>query len=770
MIAGGNILRPDVDNAEYILYIGSYPGHSGKPMQTMARQVAVQSSSGKLKFAVIDPVMVGGAVTPIGEASKWIPIKPTTDSAFVMGMLRWMIENNRINADFLSSPNPNAAKTKGFNSWCNATHLVIADPDHPNNRKLLRARDLGLATPPQPEPDPKAAAPTAVPEYFVVMDKASGKPMLHSDSSEGDLLFQGEVTDANGKAIKVRTAFMILKESVFQKDVADYAKICGIPEETIVEVAKEFTAHGTKVGVDGLGNTASSTGFDASMAQYMLAQMIGSMNEKGGVITRRNAYKSVAAGPRYDLVNFPNKPKTSGINISRTGIPYEKTPEFRNRKANGENPYPSKMPWHPVGGGSDNQAVFSVVNSYPYQAKILMFWMSNPLMSTPAAARAEAVKELNSVERVPLIIALDAFMGESTAVSDYIIPDTTPYESWGHANSEGNCPGKVVTLRWPVVQPMTAKISDNRYACFENYCIDVAKKIGVPGFGDQAIPGADKKLFPLNSPEDFFLRGVANIAYDVEPVPNISQEELKLQELDAAAESWKGSLSTEEWPKALYVMARGGRFEDSRKAFIGDNHKYGYMGCFNVYIETMATAKHSYTGKPFSGTLVYNEEAFADGTLLTEKYPEKEWPFKGVSYKAKFRSVSMLSNTLLRDLNMTNSIEINPEDASALKLKNGDQVKLISATGGEAVGKLLVRPGVARGTVAVAYGYGHWEYGSRAHQVGDKKTGGNTSIASGVLLSGISLVDPTVKGVFGFSEMSTGGTSRNGGAFRIEKA
>lgn len=770
MIAGGNILKPDVENAEYILYIGAYPGHSGKPMQTIARQAAIRSSSGTLKFDVVDPVLAGGAVSPIGGNTQWIPIKPTTDSAFVMGMLYWMIDNNKINADFLSFPNLNAAKKKGFNSWTNAAHLVITDSEHPNKRKLLRAEDIGLAVPPAPEPDPKAATTTTPPQYFVVIDKATGKPALHSDSNEADLLFKGEVTDSSGKSIQVETSFMILKESIFKQDIAAYSKICGVPEATIIDIAKEFSSHGTKAAADGMGNTASSTGFDASMAQYLLTLMIGSMNKKGGVITRRNAYKSVAPGPRYDLANYPNKPKTSGINISRAGVPYEKTPEFKMRKAKGENPYPSKMPWHPVGSGSDNQAIFSIVNGYPYQAKILIFWMSNPLMTTPAAAREEVSKELKNVERVPLIIALDAFMGESTALADYIIPDTTPYESWAHANSEGNCPGKVTTVRWPVVEPMTGKISDNRFACFENYCIDVAKKIGMPGFGDQAIPGADKKLYPLNAPEDFFLRGVANIAFDGEPVPNISEDETKLQDLETVTKSWKNSLSTEEWPKALYVLARGGRFEDSAKAFVGDNHKYAFTGCFNLYVEKMATAINSYTGKPFSGTLVYNEEAFADGTTLQQKYPQKEWPFKGVSYKAKFRSVSMLANTVLRDLNKTNSIEINPEDVASLNLKTGDKVKLISATGGEAVGVLLARQGVARGTVAVAFGYGHWEYGSRVQQAGDKKTGGEASIASGVLLSGISLVDPTVKGVFGFSEMSTGGPSRNGGAFRIEKA
>lgn len=180
-----------------------------------------------------------------------------------------MIENNRINVDFLSFPSLAAAKSKGFNSWTNASHLVIVDPNHPNYRKLLRAQDLGLTVPPSL---------TTTPDYFVVMDKTMSKPMLHSESSAGDLFFQGEVTDASGQAIKVQTSFMILRDSVFQNDLATYSQICGIPEGTIIEVARELTSHGTKASVDGMGNTASSTGYDASMAQYILSAMIGSMN------------------------------------------------------------------------------------------------------------------------------------------------------------------------------------------------------------------------------------------------------------------------------------------------------------------------------------------------------------------------------------------------------------------------------------------------------------------------------------------------------------
>lgn len=341
----------------------------------------------------------------------------------------------------------------------------------------------------------------------------------------------------------------------------------------------------------------------------------------------------------------------------------------------------------------------------------------------------------------------------------------------GLANSEGNTSEKVTTLRWPVVTPLTAKLSDNRYACYENYIIDVAKAIGLPGFGENALKDADGNTYALNTPEDYFLRGVANVAFDGQPVPDITDEEMKIQDLESYMQNWKDCLKLEEHRKAAFILSRGGRFEEFGKGYEGDRTRYPHEGCFNLYVEQMALAKNSFTGKHFqTGTLVYNPETLSDGTSLDQVFPESEWPFKAVSYKAKFRSVTMLENSILRELNQANKVEINPEDAEQLALVSGDKVRLVSATGGEAEGILQVRQGIARGSVGIAYGYGHWEYGAKKYTLGEKEVSAYPGSGQGVFLSGISLIDPKVKnGIFGFSEMSTGGTSRNGGAFKILK-
>lgn len=736
--------------------MGAYPGHSGKPMQAIGRQATKALKEGKLKIDIIDPVMIGGTINPTIENSKWIPIKPTTDNAFGMGLIRYIIENDKYNKDFLSAPNLDAAKAIGFNNWTNAAQLVIADEKHANNRKMLRAEDLGMEVKEDEE------------DVFIVMDLESNEPTKFSESKKADIIFEGKVKALDGKEISVKSSFLFLKESAFAHEYEEYSKACGIPVSTMEEIANEFTSHGTKASTDGMGSTATANGTDIVSILAILGALVGSANKKGGSITRRNNYVGLGKGARYNVSVIPNGPKASGLRLSRTGIRYETTSEYKRKVDAGKNPYPSTMPWHPIGSGSDNQAVFSMINKYPYQAKIMFNWMANPLLASPGAARVEVLNELKKPEIVPLIIACDCYMGEVAGLADYIIPDTTPFESWGIANIEGNFSGRGTTVRWPVVEPATAKLPDGRHLSFETYVIDVAKKIGLPGFGENGMLDKDDNPLPLNTREDFFLRGIANMAYDMEPVADISKEEIENQDLETAMKDFKDILSTEEWSKALNVISRGGRFEDNGAGFDGEDHKYAFKSSINFYMESYATAKNSLTGNYYNGVAAWNPESFQDGTLVTDMFPETEWPFKSANYKPKFRSISLLTNSsTLRDINKHNYVEINSEDGKALGISTNDKVKVIPATGGEFVGYALVREGIAKGTIGIAFGYGHWEYGAKSYDVDGKVMEGSEDMGAGVHL--MSLLDPKVDKLFGISEASTGGPGRNGGAYRIEK-
>ncbi len=728
-------------------------------MQTMAKHAAIRLTEGKTKITVVDPVMAGGVVNPILPNSKWVPIKPTADGALGMALIRWMIENKKYNELFLSSSTLEAAKKNGYNGWSNAAHLVIADPAHANNGKMLRASDIGIEV----EKDEK--------NPFIVVEKSKTEPVLIKDVELADIYFEGSIRGANQEQIKVKTAFLMLKESAYLQTLDEYSNDCGIAIDTIIEIAQDLTSHGTKVAVEALGGTATANGLNLSYALTVVSTLIGSMNRKGGNIQRRYSYTSIADGARYKLNTIEGKPASKGLRISRTGIAYETTDEYKQKVANKVNPYPSKLPWHPIGSASDNQMLFSVINEYPYRAKIFLNWMANPLLAIPGASHSKVRAAMKKPEIIPLFISVDAYMGETTALADYFVPDTTPYESWGVANIEGCCSGKSATVRWPVTEPATMKLQDGRHASFETFCVDIAKKIGLPGFGDNAISDGEGNLYPLNDAADFFLKGIANVAYaDNKPVQDITSAEIKMQDLDTALGQWNESLKADEWKKAMFVISRGGRFEHSGAGFDGDNRVFIDSKCFTLYNEKFLESCHPVTGERLQyGTPIWEKASFIDGTPVHEEFSETNWPFKAVNYKAKFRSISLSANSSsLRDINPHNFIEMNVEDASALGISTGDSIKVIPAFGESFIGQALLRSGIVKGTLAVAYGYGHWEYGARSYSIEQgEMVDGDSARGTGVHLS--ALLDPKIDAIFGHSEAVTGGPGRSGGAYRIEK-
>lgn len=734
--------------------MGTYPGNGGKPMQAISRQAATALTNGNVKITVVDPVMIGGVINPLLKNSKWVPIIPTTDGAFGMALIQYIIDNKKYDEKYLSTPNLTAAKEKGYNSWSNAAHLVIVDENHPNCGKMLRAGDMEFEVP-EDEKNP-----------FITIDKGTGEAKLIKDVSEADLYFVGNV-----KGIEVKTAFVMLKETADVHTLDEYSKACGIEVNTIAEIADEFTSHGMKSAVDTLGGTATSNGLDLALITNILVSLVGSANKKGGVFPRRYSFKGLTDGARYNLSTIEGKPANKALVLSRTGIIYENTDEYKSKVAKGENPYPSRLPWHPIGSGSDNQMMFSMINKYPYNVKIFMNWMANPLFALPAAARKDVIETLKDPSVVPLFISVDAYMGETTALADYIVPDTTPYESWGLANIEGNFSGKGTTLRWPVVEPATIKLDDGRHASYEVYLIEVAKAIGMPGFGKDAITDINGNKYDFNDAHEFYLKGVANMAYDGEPVDDISDEEIAIQDLETATSNWKDALGAdEEWKKVMTLLSRGGRFEDYGSGFDGDNRVFGNSACFSLYSEKLATTGNSITGEKFKyGTPSWNPQRFFNGELVTDVFSKEEWPFMAANYKPKFRSVSLLANSSsLRDINLSNHVEMNTEDAKKLNIVTGDLVKVTPATGGEFEGTALVREGIAKGTIGIAFGYGHWEYGSKSFAIdGKEKEQSDETRGQGVLL--VQITDPSIEGIFGFSEVSTGTPSRNGGAYKVEK-
>lgn len=749
-------LKPDFANAEFLLFIGTAPGNAGNPFKRQGQQIAKARSSGQLKYVVVDPVLNNSDSAAADDRSRWIAIRPNTDGALVMGMIRWIMENKRYDAQYLSQPNAEAATAAGEANWSNATHLVVAEKGHPLEGRFLRTTDLGLF---QGE---RKDAP------FVVINTKDGQPISQAESGPAELFYNGLVELPDGQTVSVKTSLTLLREEAEKHSLESYSEACGIPVETIIGLADEFTSHGKRAAADCHGGTMGSNGFYTAYAIVMLNALVGNLNVKGGTTAGGGRYKDIAPGPRYNLKKFPGMVKAKGVGLGRQGFPYEKSSEYQRKVAAGKNPYPAKAPWYPLSPAMSSEFLTSALNGYPYPLKALILWSSNPVYGI-AGLQQQVRSKLADPKALPLIISVDPFINESNTYADYIVPDSVLYESWGWASAWGGNLTKVSTARWPVVEPVQMKDDKGISVDMEWFFIEVAKRMELPGFGEQAIKDNDGNLHPLNRAEDFYLRAAANVAYDGSAVPDTTDEELQLTGVDRLRGVMQSTLKPEEWRKVAYLYARGGRFEDAARSYRGDTLAHTYKQPMQIYDEKLGTTRNTLSGKRYIGVPTWVRPSLADGSLLESSFPTRKWPFKVVSTKSPYVSSHTNGIQKLQQFHPSNAIALHTQDAERLGIRNGDLIR-VTTPGGIVKGQALVRNGIQPGVLGIEHGFGHRELGARSHRIGDRNTPVSKLAGTGVNINDLGFADPQREGASVLADWVVGSVARQGLPARVEKA
>ncbi|WP_321345502.1 molybdopterin-dependent oxidoreductase [Breoghania sp.] len=719
--------KPDFGEAEFILFVGTAPGNAGNPFKRVGTLVASARADGKLKYVVVDPILNNSQSEASGERVDWVPIKPATDGAMAMALMRWMFENGKICEDYLAQPTLQAAERAGEASWSNATHLVVTEPGHPRHGRFLHASDLGLASGEKPydKDDP-------------VLVAGPDGPAIPTDAP-APLFFDDSVETPAGP-VKVATSLTLLRKEALSLEMADYAAITGISEERLVTLATELTSHGRRAAVNSHGGMMNGSGFYNAYALSMLNTLIGNLNLKGGTMISGGWYPD-QNGPRYDLQKFPGMVKAKGVPIGRN-IPFEKTSEFKRKKAAGA-PYTADAPWYPNAPGLATEWISTAVNGYPYGLEALIFRNTNPVYGIPGIAHL--MDKLKDPKVIPLIIAIDPFINESGAIADYIVPDSVMYETWGFTQPWGGVATKTTTARWPVIEPKMEKTPDGQPIGLESFLIATAKRMNLPGFGENAIPDAEGNLHPLNRAEDWFLRGAANVAYvGAKPVNDATDDDIALSSVERIVEDLKSVLSEEEWRKAATIYAKGGRYDDADKAYKGEKAARAFKEPMLVYNEALGTCRRATTGKTSPGTPAWREPEFANGEKVSDHYPASEWPVQIVSYKSPLQNSYSIGAPALRRIVASNPAVVGTALAVRNGLRTGDKVCL-TTPGGSLETVVVVRDGVAPDVVAIMHGFGHRAFGAREIRIDDEVWKADEGIGAGVLLNDIGMMDPTRK-------------------------
>lgn len=208
------------------------------------------------------------------------------------------------------------------------------------------------------------------------------------------------------------------------------------------------------------------------------------------------------------------------------------------------------------------------------------------------------------------------------------------------------------------------------------------------GFG----PGHD-----FTRPDDFYIRMVANVATDGSPVPDAEDAELKLflesrKHLPATVfdpARWE-KIAGANWRKVVYLLNRGGRFQEYGDIYKGDHVANQYKSMINMYQEKTAVTNY----------------------WLLAVYPE-------------------------------NHLIVNPVDAKKLGLKDGDVAKVVSATNKEGVydlgngkkkemaGKVKVSETIMPGAVTFTLCHGHWATGAADVTIDGKVVKGDSKRGTG---------------------------------------
>ncbi|RMH06114.1 MAG: molybdopterin oxidoreductase, partial [Nitrospirae bacterium] len=672
-------LKPDIMGAEFVIFFGASPLEAEFPMQTMARKVVEAVQGGRFRYAMVDPRFSNSAA----KAWRWVPIRPGTDGALALGMIRWMIEHDRIDRRFLENTTSEAAQRDGEPSWSDACYLVRLDTG-----AYLRTADAGLSG-----------------DGYVVI--ANGQPMPHNQVEHGELDVSQTV---NG--IACRSAFGLLKDEAFRHSIEEWAALCGIEPSMVEELAREFTSHGKKAAAEFYRGPAQHTNGTASaLAIIALNFLIGNIDWKGGLAVGGGHWHELGdkPGQPYPVKRLhPGKVEAWGVPLSREGARYEDSTEFR------KNGYPATRPWFPLTKDIWQELFAGMATGYPYPIKAFFLLKGAPTYSTPGMKRV-IEETLRDPNKVPLFVAFDIVMGETSSLADYILPDVTIYDGqWATPHVAPT----ILTKTSHVRQPVIPKVHPETRAV-EDVLIDMAVRMGLPGFGPDGFgPG-----LPLEKQEDWYRKLVANIAYGDHPGDEVPGET--------------------EQDKIAYVLARGGRFEPKEKAYDGPYLGHRYAGLCHLYSEAAGTTIDAMTGRRFSGVPHYEPPRDAKGEPLA--FPQ-DYPFQLITYKLPFHTQSRtMANAYLRELMPENAIEINPADAARLGIRQGMLVKVVSPSWPNGIiGPAHLLEGIRPGVVAISHHFGHSQYGAQSFLIDGVPQPADPARANGVHPNPLMQIDPAI--------------------------
>ncbi len=470
------------------------------------------------------------------------------------------------------------------------------------------------------------------------------------------------------------------------------ADICLLPAEQIRRVAIGFAKAAPNVMVwMAPGAAMQPRGAYGAFAAHALNGLVGAADNKGGTLQKMSA--------KYTHIPLhKEKFKPYVDDIAKKGLKHKKIDQ------RGYLEFPS-LKKKPGGGVVTNRAADGILDEDPNEIKVAIgYWNNFPFSATGAARWEKALAKL------PFFAHIVTNPSEMSQFADIVLPASFHmFERWGLVPSKYNR-YSYIGLQQPMVKPLWDTRTDETEVIWL-----LAKKLKEKGFAN---------LF------DYF------------------QNEMKDPETGKAAENEAEFakitvkiMTEKQWNPAKYhsgqkfsgwaEFSEVGLWQSDQYPF-KKKWKKGFKTKtkkFEFYSETLKAvlAKHAEKHKVDVDKVMEVTQYVGRGEQVFVPHWEpakyhgdpKEYPFIFMDSRSRLsregRSQNLAEFYEFRkvdpgDVAHKDVLKINPKDATALGLKDGDKVK-VTSTEKSVESEVKLWEGVRPGTVNKTYGAGHWAYG-----------------------------------------------------------
>lgn len=452
------------------------------------------------------------------------------------------------------------------------------------------------------------------------------------------------------------------------------SEITGVPVETIVRLAREFATNKPSIAL------GDRTRFYDQMAILSLNALVGNLGVDGGILTPWEL-------PEPSLPPLPEDEISKQRELQKR---IDKSGEF-----------------FPIATSVAEALPDVLVDSPPYPIKALILHRANPLFNSPELGRWHL-----ALREIPFIVSMNSFMDETSEFADIVLPLSLPMESWWDTVTHTLRGVPVVSVNRPVLPPLY----DTLHA--GDILIRLSKAIG--GNVADAFPWESYEEALRESLKSLFETGKGET---IAPPPEEEEEWLEESKVKTLEKWFKDIAATGGWTDReldkrippLRFSTPSGKFEfysltlqrklgekaDDLACLPHFEHPdfWGKLGeKVQLWIKQNEGQRRGEPNRLFH-LLLYTPLVFSEGEGAHLPY------------------LQGLAGSHVNERSWSSWVEIHPETAKELGIKNGDWVWVESPIG-RIKAKARVYPGLLPNVACMPLGLGHSAYGRWAKGAG----------------------------------------------------